>query len=1343
METAAIQRQYGEIYVFKKSVSGWNSEPDIHDKLTELTGSGPIRWEYRSASSDSVVESYDQAGDLVEIRSPAGEYFSFDYERDFTYGIPKLKKITDQAGRVWEVSYDELNRITEVGLPDGGNINYEYDAASDMLSSVTYPNGEKREYVYGEGQYGRSYQLTGINDQNGVRRASWRYDAIGRAWLSVHGDEYSFVDRVEFTYLGSPSNIGFMVKVKKWIGGSNPIEVTYNYSGTKYGRPLFGGFSSLCSFCDHGSEASVTYDVNGNVDVVTDFNGVTTDYEFDSRGLEVVRVDASNDASPLATSAKRTTETMWNANFRVPEQRSVKNVSGTIESMTRWAHNVRGQVVARCEIDPNDVAAMAYTCSATSDPPTGAMVQRWVTTYCEQADVASGTCPRAGLTMSTNGPRPASDPGMSGADDLTIYSYYAQDASGCANSNNCPYRRGDLWKITNALGHVTEYVSYDKAGRVKRTKDANGTITDFVYHIRGWLKERTVRAKADGTPLPIADASLYIEYDAVGNVVKVVQPDAAYLEYTYDDAHRLIAIADNLGNTIDYCPGGPGSADCLDAAGNRRVEQVKDPSNNVKRQLRRTYNQLSQLTQVLNASSQAVETSAGLNATGIADGYDGNGNRVLVEDGLGTVMRQEYDALNRLKATIQDLGGTDPSTADATTQYAYDTRDNLRQVTDPDGLPTVYDYDGLNHLTGLHSPDTGDTAYTYDAAGNRISQTDARGVTSTYTYDALNRLTGVAYPDPDLDIAYGYDEAHGTNGCSGSQPKGRLTTMGEVWGETRYCYDRRGNVTKKIVHEKGKTAQVTQYSYTLADRLATITYPSGAVVTYTRNALGQVQGVSWKPTVLTPPTLIVSSTTYAPFGPLTSITYGNGRTQTRAYDQDYAIDAISGTPTGALTLDFEVDVMGSIVEASNSLSPVAPDRVYTYDPMYRLTKAKTGATPPAPLEAYTYNPTGDRLSASLNGNPADAYTYVPNTHRLASVGAAARTYDDNGNTLTGLPSGYALSYDDRNRLRQATKPPTNTATYRYNGKGERMGKAVSNGLFATVTAFAYDEGGRLLGEYDDAGNVLAEYVYLDEIPITVIKNGAPYYIEADHLGTPRQVIDPVANIVLWKWDFLEGAFGTNIPHEDTDNDGTPFRLNLRFAGQYSDFETDLNHNRRREYDLVTGRFVQSDPIGLNGGISTYSYVGSNPLVAIDPTGLFTWTGTMLAYGVDRRGFGITQELYTLTSECVSNVRYMTRVLATYGTWSVGVPVTYAGSNVEFEDHLVAMPLPEVFNGVAKTYGISLAIGVGIGLLEHTQLGGATSDDWVSAKFGLDESVGYKVGNSSVLWSFPLPCCDSR
>ncbi|MGN6520514.1 MAG: type IV secretion protein Rhs, partial [Dokdonella sp.] len=92
-------------------------------------------------------------------------------------------------------------------------------------------------------------------------------------------------------------------------------------------------------------------------------------------------------------------------------------------------------------------------------------------------------------------------------------------------------------------------------------------------------------------------------------------------------------------------------------------------------------------------------------------------------------------------------------------------------------------------------------------------------MTSTYAYDALNRLTGITYPTASLDVDYAYDQGDGTTGCSGSFPQGRLTTMTDATGSTKYCYDRRGNVTRKTQVASGTTL-VTQYGYTAADRIA-------------------------------------------------------------------------------------------------------------------------------------------------------------------------------------------------------------------------------------------------------------------------------------------------------------------------------------------------------------------------------------------------------------------------------------------------------------------------------------------------------------------------------------------
>ncbi len=117
---------------------------------------------------------------------------------------------------------------------------------------------------------------------------------------------------------------------------------------------------------------------------------------------------------------------------------------------------------------------------------------------------------------------------------------------------------------------------------------------------------------------------------------------------------------------------------------------------------------------------------------------------------------------------------------------------------------------------------------------------------------------------------------------------------------------------------------------------------------------------------------------------------------------------------------------------------------------------------------------------------------------------------------------------------------------------------------------------------------------------------------SQYLNTPRLIADENQKSV-WRWDQQE-PFGSSPPNEDPDGDSNNFEFNLRFPGQYFDKETNLAYNMARDYDPATGRYVQSDPIGLAGGINTYLY-GTDPLTQTDPMGLMgqgsgagTWRG---------------------------------------------------------------------------------------------------------------------------------------
>ena len=127
------------------------------------------------------------------------------------------------------------------------------------------------------------------------------------------------------------------------------------------------------------------------------------------------------------------------------------------------------------------------------------------------------------------------------------------------------------------------------------------------------------------------------------------------------------------------------------------------------------------------------------------------------------------------------------------------------------------------------------------------------------------------------------------------------------------------------------------------------------------------------------------------------------------------------------------------------------------------------------------------------------------------------------------------------------------------------------------------------------------------MPVAVLKPAASgggvdiFYIWADHLGTPRLITD-AANNSRWEWPGSD-PFGNNTPNENPAGLGV-FAYNLRFPGQYFDPETGLSYNYFRDYDPKLGRYVQSDPIGLNGGLNTYGYVAGNPLSVKDAFGLF-------------------------------------------------------------------------------------------------------------------------------------------
>ena len=131
-------------------------------------------------------------------------------------------------------------------------------------------------------------------------------------------------------------------------------------------------------------------------------------------------------------------------------------------------------------------------------------------------------------------------------------------------------------------------------------------------------------------------------------------------------------------------------------------------------------------------------------------------------------------------------------------------------------------------------------------------------------------------------------------------------------------------------------------------------------------------------------------------------------------------------------------------------------------------------------------------------------------------------------------------------------------------------------------------------------------------------NGRLYAIDSDHLNTPRRLTNAQGQVV-WQW--LITGYGEVAPTTgatgyafeapqlggSSNTSGNVYseevNFKLRYPGQVWDEETGLSYNLNRYYDGQAGRYVQSDPIGLEGGWNRFGYVGGNPLGAVDSTGL--------------------------------------------------------------------------------------------------------------------------------------------
>ena len=568
---ATLFRPDSKTRTFTLTSAAWL--PDVGELDTKLTqqvdSSGyTLGWTYINENDET--EIYGPSGKLLSITNRAGLVQTLQYDA----GTGFLTSVTDAFGGQLTFSYDSTTgQLLGATDPNNGSYTYTYTSTVDgngNLSTVTYPDTHTRQYLYENPTF--THALTGIVDENGSRYATWTYDANGYATGSQHAGG------AEAVTLSYPS---LTTAIATDAGGATRTYSIQVVNGIAKAGTVVETCGANCS-----RTRATTYDVDGNITIDDDVNGNRTCFAYDlTRDLPTGILEGlpSTKACPstLAPNAvdaahpERMTTTLWHPDWVLKAREAAP------KKLTTWVYNGQPDPVAggtaSCVTPATalpDGKPLAVLCAsyeqATTDATGGlglsatvtGATRAWTYTYNQYGQVLTETTPKQSPTDALS--------------HTTTYTYYPTTSF----SGAVGHTMGDLNTIKNPLLQMTTLTSYDKAGRLLSSTDANSTVTSMTYWPRGWLHTQTV-TPASGSPLTTT-----YDYWPTGLLKTVTMVDASTLNYAYDDAHRLTDITDAAGNKIHYA---------LDNMGNRTGEQVSDASGQLASAVTRVYDQLNRV----------------------------------------------------------------------------------------------------------------------------------------------------------------------------------------------------------------------------------------------------------------------------------------------------------------------------------------------------------------------------------------------------------------------------------------------------------------------------------------------------------------------------------------------------------------------------------------------------------------------------------------------------------------------------------------------------------------------------------------------------------------------------
>lgn len=786
---------------------------------------------------------------------------------------------------------------------------------------------------------------------------------------------------------------------------------------------------------------------------------------------------------------------------------------------------------------------------------------------------------------------------------------------------------GNLLTSTDPQGNVTSFV-YNSDGTLLKATDARGNLSDtnpddystsFSYNLKGLLTQ-TVDAQGNKTtqefdslgrvqstviPLgyvqgnDVGDYTTSATYNSLNLPVSVTDPLGNETSLTYDKMGNILSSQDALGNITSYT---------YDIIGN--LLTMENALNQVTTY---HYDSLSQVDNIIDADGKIFIIT-----------YDNAGRIVQAEDSLGRIAKQEWDSADNLVATIDadgyrteytfDASGNMRTSKDANgsiISYVYDSLNRVIQVRDAEGNLTKKEYDSLNRLVkNINSNGTTETI-SYDEVSNPVSTTNSAGKTQTWTYDSLNRKTSYTNETGQV-TSYTYDEASQLSTETRSDNSvisysygvtGLLDTIDYPGTESdvHYTYDALGgrvteqkgddevsstayNAIGQII-SRGSDVSKVSYTYDEVGNLETLTYPSGRVVSYSNDNVGQVTsleiddigtiGYEYNNRGLlvntTLPSGVMETNLYNDIGMLNEKNINNGENtlyrKTQTYTPNGNISQISTADSTAVTKDPKIEA-------------------YTYDPMSRVTSQIDGLDNSV-INNYTYNDAGN----------------------LTGVNTKTQVFDDTGKIISSGNTNF--SYDERNNRTTAIDTSTATKNMEYLWEIDDALKEVK-GKEGNVS-YTYDSRG-LLKTRSLNGDITNTFVWDDTLAIPIMLSDGEYEYIYGKNRVPVAQVELSDGTVSYLHSDLNGSItaltdtkGVIFDTTSYSPYGTPtgfIESRFGYAGEWSDGTTGYSYLRARWLDTSTGTFLSQDPLVQATG-NSFGYTNGNPLTQIDPLGLFS------------------------------------------------------------------------------------------------------------------------------------------